>query len=187
MISVRQAVFSNAEDASVLLHMFNSEDASLFWAPDAKKYEGTNSLERTLDEQLGAYRIYFGCQNGVPAVVFVVFNISKSNHRAEIMCYLDPRYRRGILLFSAWVLLAQTLNQAGILRLFVKVFSNNNRSLDLVEGLHFTKIGTLPEYVYDSNGLTFDAIMYTRSTELTDPERKWSSRLRKEPRCLSSL
>ena len=180
---------NNATDKNIVDFIYNifigSQERHLFWGnTDMFKLENDDDLTikynflNLLRSNWGNFRFFVLNFNDIPSGIFAIYNVSSSNKRAELLVWIESKYRSKHLLLQWWILFLNQLQILELNRIFAKVRQQNLIAIQASERFGFQQCGLFPEYFKTAGG-SESAYIFTRSTEFNAFEILYNQR-----RCL---
>lgn len=159
-----------------------SEERYLFWGStsiamtsNSESLEFNRSFLNLLKSNWGDFRFFILEIEDCPCGIFAIYNVSMSNQRAELLVWIESRYRRKNLLIKWWIIFLVNIQKIGIRQLFAKIREQNLVAIKAAHGYGFEQCGLLPQY-FKNPETSESAYIFTRSTELNKFELLYARR-----------
>lgn len=172
MLTLRLANFSSEKDLDLIYNFFNLPESAIFWSPEKFKVSDKTQLYDKLNQEWGSFYFFIEEKNDELICVFVAYGVSPVHQRANILCWLAPEYRNGVVLINFHTSFMLHLHNLNLHRVYGKILENNTVAIKAAERFGYTKCGILPEFI-NKDGKKYNAVIVTRSTELNPFERKY--------------
>lgn len=174
---------SNTNYLEFIINVFlYSEERHLFWGNTDifnRKYADKLNFKRhfinLLSMNWGDFRFFILKVDDLPSGILAIYNVSISNQRADILAWIESKYRSWNVLIKWWILFLNHLQVLGNKRVFCKIRHQNLIAIKAAKSFGFEQCGLLPEYFKNAE-FSESAYIFTRSTEFNNFEILYNNR-----------
>ena len=171
-MTLRLADFSSEKDLNFICAFFKLPESSLFWSPAKLSISDKSQVYNKLCQDWGNFYFFLGEKENKICCVLIAYSVSPVHHRANLLGWLAPEFRKGVSLINFHTCFMRYLHNLNIHRVFGNVLETNTVAIRAAERFGYIKCGILPEYI-NNNGKISNAVIVTRSTEINSLERKY--------------
>ena len=132
-------------------------------------YESTEALVNYLRKDFERYLLFIAYHNNSAKGLFAALNISEHDNTANLIVWIDKRYRSRTFVIKWWIYFLLSLQQHKISRLYARILKRNTISINAAMRYGFVDCDFLESSTDKSNADSRRCM--TRSTELNEFER----------------